>query len=131
MKNNRFNNKVIKDRDVPAEVEKDSVNIGSGHESDYQGSNLEKLLHSALAARQDLKDFDGKVPGRAAKEWLEKLETLEGVWPDERLLKQARVLLKKRARIWFDALIGEEIIDYTTFKHYFKDEFMRNLSDEK
>ncbi len=40
MKNNKFN-KVIKNRDVSTKVQDNSVNVGSGHESDYQGSDLE------------------------------------------------------------------------------------------
>ncbi len=74
--------------------------------------------------------FDGESRGRGPQKWLEKLCVLEDGWSEDRLLKQAGVLLIGKAGTWFRALIDDEIKNWSDFKKEFCDKYMVSTTKE-
>lgn len=55
---------------------------------------------------------------------------MESFWSNERMLKQAKVFVKGRTKIWLNPLIDDEITDWKSFKEYFALEFLEDISME-
>ncbi len=96
-----------------------------------QDKTKEEWLYKTLAAQQQLKIFSGLQTDSRAENWLEMLCVYEEEWSKERLLKQAKALLRKDALTWFLALEGEEICNWDEFIMYFRKRYIKEKSPEE
>ncbi|EJW04074.1 hypothetical protein EDEG_01650 [Edhazardia aedis USNM 41457] len=98
-----------------------SIHNGDSNEKESCERSLTDMIEEFSLSGNTIKNFSGKVCD--SDQWIISLSIYEKKWSDKKLMAFSTIQMVKDAKIWYEAMVEDELHTFSEFKKEFNEKY--------